>query len=390
MLIWFVIWFVTFKASAGLECSKADKSTSEDEFQTNLKKLLNSLAAEAPYRNGFYKSREGKDSNKVYGIVQCRGEVSVADCANCSQESISIALHDCSKSKQVKVWLKWCFLRYSDEDFIGDLDRISVAHTNETNLDDPSVSQRGFTMMTELAATTPKQPLMFKTAMLDTGDKGKRYGMAQCNRDISSADCDSYLAGQLMSFRTTVGNVREWEIYGSMRVRKPSLLRAVGLEEESSNSSKDASRPLSFPKPSLLRAVGLEEEPSNSSKDASRPLSFPKPSWVCYVRKHVRKKPDPPCWSAGGYHILICIGRDMFDAFRSKAGCSMRVAIQRPLSSVVGAWSACSRGFFGWANSNVMCLLFPYSVGGRKLSSPSQAVAIGMMILTVSKLLLMF
>ncbi|KAK3228441.1 hypothetical protein Dsin_000322 [Dipteronia sinensis] len=39
-------------------------------------------------------------------------------------------------------------------------------------------------------------------------------------------------------------------------------------------------------------------------------------------------------WSAGGCHILICIGRDMFDAFRSKAtcGCSMRVAIQRMLS----------------------------------------------------------
>ncbi|KAK1556764.1 hypothetical protein Q3G72_011717 [Acer saccharum] len=129
-------------------------------------------SAEAPYRNGFYESREGKDLNKVYGFVQCGGDVSVADCANWAKESISIALHDCSKSNQVKVWLKWCFLRYSDEDFIGVLDRISVAHTNETNLDDPSVSQRGFSLMTELAATTPKQPLMFKTAMLDAGDKG--------------------------------------------------------------------------------------------------------------------------------------------------------------------------------------------------------------------------
>ncbi|KAK1557156.1 hypothetical protein Q3G72_019115 [Acer saccharum] len=97
----------------------------------------------------------------------------------------------------------------ADEDFIGDLNRISVARTNETNLDDPSVSQRGFSMMTELAAITPNQPLMFKTVMLDAGDKGKRYGMAQCHRDISSADCDSCLADQLMSFSTTVGNVRE-------------------------------------------------------------------------------------------------------------------------------------------------------------------------------------
>ncbi|KAK4858898.1 hypothetical protein QYF36_023581 [Acer negundo] len=151
------------------------------------------------------------------------------DCANCTKESISIALHDCSKSKQVKVWLKRCFLRYSDEDFIGVLDRISVAHTNETNLDDPSVSQRGFSMTTELAATTTKQPLMFKTAMLDAGDKGKRYGMAQCNRDISSADCDSCMADQLMSFRTTVGNVREWEIYGGRKLSSPSQAVAFGM-----------------------------------------------------------------------------------------------------------------------------------------------------------------
>ncbi|KAK0579194.1 hypothetical protein LWI29_022597 [Acer saccharum] len=190
VLIWFVICSnsmllfystccnVDINASAGLECSKADKSIFEDEFQTNLKKLLNSLVAEAPYRNGFYESREGKDSNKVYGIVQCIGDVFVADCVNCTKESISIALHDCSKSKHVKVWLKWCFLRYLDEDFIGVLDRSSMAHTNETNLDDPSVSQRGFSMMTGLVATTHKQPLMFKTAMLDAGDKGKRYGMA--------------------------------------------------------------------------------------------------------------------------------------------------------------------------------------------------------------------
>ncbi|KAK1583321.1 hypothetical protein Q3G72_022763 [Acer saccharum] len=102
----------------------------------------------------------------------------------------------------------------------------------------------------------------------------------------------------------------------AVRVRKPSLLRAVGLEEESSNSSKDASRPLSFPKPSLLRAVGLKDESSNSSKDASRQLSFPKPSWVVRtesnVRKHIRKKPDPPCVvcrGSGRVHCHHCSGQ---------------------------------------------------------------------------------
>ncbi|KAH7569069.1 hypothetical protein JRO89_XS06G0097400 [Xanthoceras sorbifolium] len=226
-VVWFVkcstsmlLFYSTCKAdnsnaSTGWECSQADKSTSEYAFQTNLNNLLNSLAAEAPLRNGFYKSTEGKGSNKVYGLVQCRGDVSAPDCANCTKESISVALQDCSKSKQVKVWFKWCLLHYSDEDFFGVLDPTSVAKTNDTNFDDPSVVPRGFNLMTELAVTAPKHPLMFQTAELDAGASGKRYGMAQCNRDISRSDCSNCLSGQLVTFRTTVGNKRDWEIYGS-------------------------------------------------------------------------------------------------------------------------------------------------------------------------------
>lgn len=225
-----VVWFATCStlmllfcsscnadsnASNGWECSQADKSTSEDAFQANLNNLLNSLGAEAPLHNGFHKSREGKGSNKVYGVVQCRGDVSGPDCANCTKESISTALQDCSKSKQVKVWFTWCFLRYSDEDFLGVMDPTSGAKTNDTNFDDPSVEPRGFNLMTELATTAPKQPFMFQTVVLDAGKNGKRYGMAQCNRDISRSDCGICLSSQLTTFRTTVGNKRDWEIYGS-------------------------------------------------------------------------------------------------------------------------------------------------------------------------------
>ncbi|KDO75605.1 hypothetical protein CISIN_1g039135mg, partial [Citrus sinensis] len=44
---------------------------------------------------------------------------------------------------------------------------------------------------------------------------GKRYCMAQCNGDISRSVCGKCLNDQLMTFRTTVGSKREWEIYGS-------------------------------------------------------------------------------------------------------------------------------------------------------------------------------
>ncbi|GLT75497.1 hypothetical protein SLA2020_472170 [Shorea laevis] len=201
--------------SASWECSEADNSTSENSFQANLNSLLNQLAGNGPARSSFYKTTAGKKSDKIYGLVQCRGDVSAENCANCTKQSISAALQDCPKSKNVKVWFTWCFLRYSDQPFFGVWDQSSTAVFNDTNFDDPSVGSQGFNFINGVAAAAANQPLMFEAGVLDVGRSGRRYGMAQCTRDISGADCRKCLDTQLMTFRTTVGNKRGWEIYGS-------------------------------------------------------------------------------------------------------------------------------------------------------------------------------
>ena len=91
----------------------------------------------------------------------------------------------------------------------------SVALMNETDYDDLAVISNGLSFMSGLASTAPKQPLMFRTAVMDVGQSGKRYGMAQCTRDISSIDCGKCLDAQLVTLRTIIGSKRGWEIYGS-------------------------------------------------------------------------------------------------------------------------------------------------------------------------------
>ncbi|GMJ14621.1 hypothetical protein like AT5G48540 [Hibiscus trionum] len=201
--------------NSGLQCSDADNSTSESSFRVNLDNLLGLLTEKGPSSNGFFKATVGRKSGRIYGLMQCRGDVSAENCANCTRESVAVALRDCSKSKKVQVWFTWCFLRYSNEHFFGVWDQSSAAIVNETNFDNASVVSRGLVFMNEVALTVPKQPLMFHTAVLDAGQFGKRYGMAQCTRDISRADCSRCLDTQLMTFRTTIGNKRAWEVYGS-------------------------------------------------------------------------------------------------------------------------------------------------------------------------------
>ncbi len=202
-------------ANTGQQCSEVDYSATENGFQTNLNSVLNSLLVNGALQNGFYKTTAGKKANKVYGLIQFRVDISGNSCASCTNKSITAALHDCPKSKEVWIWFTWCLLHYSTEDFFGVMVGTLVALLNETDYDDPVVFSNGLSLLSGLASTAPKQPLMFQASVMDVGQRGKRYGMAQCTRDISWTDCGKCLDAQLVTFRTIIGNKRGWEIYGS-------------------------------------------------------------------------------------------------------------------------------------------------------------------------------
>ncbi|EEF43952.1 DUF26 domain-containing protein 2 precursor, putative [Ricinus communis] len=198
--------------NGGAECSGPDNATLENEYQINFNNLLSSLATNGPLHNGFYTAIAGKDSNKIYGLTQCRGDLSATNCAACIKNATTN--RGCSTSKSVTKWYKWCFIQYSNESFFGVWDRSAVALTNETDFDDPNVVPQGLNFMSYLVSTAPEQPLMFQTAVLDVGKYGKRYGMAQCTRDVSRSDCGKCFDFLLVTFRTTIGNKRRWEVYG--------------------------------------------------------------------------------------------------------------------------------------------------------------------------------
>lgn len=200
---------------SGSQCSEADYSDSDRTFQTNLRSLLDSLVSNVVEHQGFYQNVVGEKANRVYGTVLCRGDISASNCSDCTLNSTREAPNDCPMSTDVTIWFKWCFLRYSNESFFGDMQQTGVTVTNETDFDEPSVVSEGLPFMSRVAAEAPDKSFMFHTAVLNTSKSGKRYGMAQCTRDINREDCRRCLDAQLLTFRTVIGNKRRWEIYGS-------------------------------------------------------------------------------------------------------------------------------------------------------------------------------
>ncbi|GLT81557.1 hypothetical protein SLE2022_000020 [Rubroshorea leprosula] len=155
----------------------------------------NNLAEKGP-NSGFYKTTAGEKSDEIYCLVQCRKDVSAANCANCTNQSITVAVQDCPKSKTVKVCFTWCYLRYSEQPFFSVGDKSSAAIYNRTDSDNPSVASEGFDFMNEFAAVAANQTLMLQAGMPDVGHSGWRYGMVQCNRDIGRASYSKCLDAQ--------------------------------------------------------------------------------------------------------------------------------------------------------------------------------------------------
>ncbi|XP_054803852.1 cysteine-rich repeat secretory protein 1-like isoform X2 [Prosopis cineraria] len=215
--------FADINAQTGWLCSEADNSLKEDDdFLINLRTTMDSLADNVNNRQGFYQTSVGnKKSNTVYGSALCRGDISADNCSNCVLNSIKEASDDCPKSRDVSIWFRWCFLRYANQSFFGTMEETSVAVTNDTDFEEAKVVSEGLEFMGGLADSASEKPYMMETGVLDVNvsdesgmKEDKRYGMAQCTRDIREEDCRKCLDDQLQNFRTVIGNKRRWEIYG--------------------------------------------------------------------------------------------------------------------------------------------------------------------------------
>ncbi|CAN1165890.1 Cysteine-rich repeat secretory protein 55 [Linum perenne] len=202
----------------GWSCSGPKNTTLDSEYQAHFDTLMTSLTEHAPLHNGFYQNDVGKHDKRIYGLAQCRGDISATNCKSCIRKATSTSVDiGCVASNDVMIWLRWCFLRYSNRSFFGKWDGTGIAEAKETTpFEDPEVVSRGVELMNGLSVTTPRRSSMFETRMIDLGPRsGKRYGMAQCTGDMDLEGCMECLAMQLATFRTTIGNKRGWEIYGS-------------------------------------------------------------------------------------------------------------------------------------------------------------------------------
>ncbi|XP_009598807.1 cysteine-rich receptor-like protein kinase 10 isoform X1 [Nicotiana tomentosiformis] len=187
-------------------CPNTTTYSPNSTYRSNLNVLLSSLSSNASRPNGFYNSTVGRtDSEIVYGLFLCRGDVAPPDCQDC----VTIASKDilenyCPTQKIAVIWYDDCLLRYSNLPIFGRMDESGARILfNTQNVSDPTrfLSQRR-NMMDEIANLAAKENdgKKFATKEANFSSPETLYTLAQCTPDLSDSSCDRCL-------RTAIGNL---------------------------------------------------------------------------------------------------------------------------------------------------------------------------------------
>ncbi|XP_043689497.1 putative receptor-like protein kinase At4g00960 [Telopea speciosissima] len=205
--------------------------TANSAYQTNLNLLLSSLTSNAKIDSGFYNTTIGQDSDKVYGLFLCRGDVTPETCTSCIQEAKDDITQRCPTEKEAIIWYDFCMLRYSNRSIFSTMEATPYSHLINTNnvSNSDQFDQALGDLMNGLVSTAASGSSTRKYAANDTTVTSlkKIYGLVQCTPDLSQYDCNRCLVGAVDTMSNCCDGVRKQ----GGRVLRPSCSARYELND---------------------------------------------------------------------------------------------------------------------------------------------------------------
>ncbi|KAM0952320.1 putative Gnk2-like domain-containing protein [Dioscorea sansibarensis] len=176
-------------------CDFSSKYTVKSPFKTYLDLLLFDLTDYAANSNNlFFNNSFGTAPDVVYGLAQCRPNMSAYDCGICLYRSALYALSQCLLYHSASVLSDDCTLRYSDRRFFSQVSLDFKTFYNGNNVSNPTVfSQPLRKLMYEVSSKAPKNATRFASSSFKDSIIGDIYGRAGCTRDLTDVGCSTCL-----------------------------------------------------------------------------------------------------------------------------------------------------------------------------------------------------
>ncbi|XP_023519606.1 cysteine-rich receptor-like protein kinase 10 [Cucurbita pepo subsp. pepo] len=189
--------------------------TQNSTYHSNLDLLFSNLSANGPPKNRFFNTSAGRPPNDaVYGLFQCRGDVSDSGCRSLLATAIKdVAREYCPLSKGAVAWYDECILRYSDQPFFSDVSTkpsMSLLNTAEIDVDKAPFNQLVMSTLRATAARAANASVgeLFATQEANFTSDLTLYTLAQCTGDLSNTDCELCLRQAINGIPSCCSNKR--------------------------------------------------------------------------------------------------------------------------------------------------------------------------------------
>ncbi|XP_021891384.1 cysteine-rich repeat secretory protein 60 [Carica papaya] len=185
------------------------KYTPDSPYESNVNSLLTSLVNSATYSSyNNFTIMGSNPQDVVYGLYQCRGDLSMPDCATCVARSVTQLSSLCSRTCGAAVQLQGCYVKYDNATFLGVEDKTVVFKKCG-----PSVGYDTETMGKRDAVMTG---IVNTGGPYRVGGSGDVQGVAQCVGDLSVGECQDCVADAIGRLRNDCGMA----VYGDLFLGK--------------------------------------------------------------------------------------------------------------------------------------------------------------------------
>ncbi|XP_050235077.1 plasmodesmata-located protein 6 [Mercurialis annua] len=214
-LVLFTVFFFTTPSSSSIEsfifggCSQ-QKYTSGSPYEFNVNSLLTSLVNSATFTtyNNFTVQSPSSSQDTIYGLFQCRGDLSNNDCARCVAAAVTQLGSLCLDSNGGALQLDGCFIKYDNVKFLGVEDKTVVLKKCGPSIgyNSDALTRRDAVLGYLGASDGSYKP--YRVA-----GSGDVSGVAQCVQDLSSSECTDCLSEGVDRIKTDCGAAASGDMF---------------------------------------------------------------------------------------------------------------------------------------------------------------------------------
>ncbi|XP_062163156.1 cysteine-rich receptor-like protein kinase 29 isoform X2 [Alnus glutinosa] len=176
--------------------------TASSTYGANLNDLLVSLSSTTKIDHGFYHSAFRQNSDQVYGIELCRGDVNADVFRGCLNNAASLLTQRCHQQKKAIGWYDKCMLRYSNRSLLGVMETLPgmITMGNPNNVSAKYVDQFIGDLSTLLESLRSRAAaggpdLKFAAGNAIALNFQALHALVQCTRYLSELFCNNCLVG---------------------------------------------------------------------------------------------------------------------------------------------------------------------------------------------------